>query len=152
MAAPVSFRNKDFAAGLLFIGISLCFALLGMDLEFGEPTNMGPGFFPLVVAALIAVLGLITMARSLRGISARLPSVAWRPLVIIVGAPVVFALLVEPFGLAPALGVSVFSSTFAGRSRRLRVSLGLSAGIVFFCWLIFAVALGVPIPFARWPW
>jgi putative tricarboxylic transport membrane protein len=152
MAAPVNFRNKDFVAGLLFIGISLCFVILGKDLEFGEPTNMGPGFFPFIVATLLAILGLITMANSLRGNSDRLPSVVWRPLVIIVGAPVIFALLVELFGLAPALGMSVFSSTFAGRFKNVWVSLGLSAVIVLFCWLVFIVAFGVPILFARWPW
>jgi putative tricarboxylic transport membrane protein len=151
MAAPVNFRNKDFVAGLLFIGFSLGFAILGRRLEFGEPTNMGPGFFPLIVAALLAVLGLITMAGSLRGNAGRLPSVAWRPLAIIVGAPVIFALLVELFGLAPALGVSVFSSTLAGRPRPFWISLGLSSAIVFFCWLVFIVAFGVPIPFAKWP-
>ncbi len=151
MTTP-SVWNKDVLAGLFFIGIALCYVFFGRELEIGTATNMGPAYFPYVVSGLLGVLGLIVILTSLRkrgGIS--LPAIAWRPLIIILGAPVIFAVLIEGFGFVPALFTAIFFSTFAARPWHLWKSVCLSAAIVFFCGLVFIAAFGVPIPIAKLP-
>lgn len=151
MATPVGIRNKDCTAGILFIGIALCYLILGRDLEVGTSTDMGPGFFPLIVVSLLAILGVIAIVNSLRERAGGLPGIPWRPLLVIIGAPLIFATLIEYFGLALALGVAVWFSSLAELPWRPWKSLLLSAFAVFFCWLVFALAFGVPIPLFKLP-
>ena len=151
MAKSVGVRNKDCTAGLLFIGIALVYLILGRDLEVGTPTEMGPGFFPLIVVSLLAILGVIAIVNSLKDSAGGLPCIPWRPLLVIIGAPLIFASLIEYFGLAPALGAAVWFSTLAERPWHPWKSLLLSALAVFFCWLVFAFAFGVPIPLFKLP-
>lgn len=152
MAKTADTRGRDIGAGCVFLGIAACFVLLGRNLELGTFRTMGPGFFPLVVSGLLALLGAVTIIGALRRPpgSERI-ALAWRPLALIVGAPVLFALLVEPFGLVPALGLAVWLSTLGRRPWNPLRSFLLSALVTLFCWLIFVVALGVPIPPVKWP-
>jgi putative tricarboxylic transport membrane protein len=144
--------NKDLLAGLFFIGISLCFLVMGSDLEIGAALDMGPGYFPAVVAGLLALLGIVTTIGALKNRAGSVaPRFKWKPLAMVVGAPLIFASLVDFFGLAPALIVSVWFSTFASRPWQAGKSLGLSVVVAVFCWLVFTLAFGMPIPFVKWP-
>jgi hypothetical protein len=151
MAGSIDPRHKDVLAGALFIGLALCSAWLAHDLEIGTPTNMGPGFFPLIVNGLLAAMGLIIIAGAWRCRAKHDLAMAWRPLFVIVGAPVLFALLIQNTGMAIGLGVSVWLSTLAGRRWQFGSSLVLSAAVTLFCWFIFVRCLGVSIPLAKWP-
>ena len=56
---------KDVLAGLAFVGFGLAFAIGALAYDIGDPVRMGPGFFPLVVGVLLAILGaLIAVTRS----------------------------------------------------------------------------------------
>ncbi|MFT3961780.1 tripartite tricarboxylate transporter TctB family protein [Propionivibrio sp.] len=144
--------NKDLLAGLLFIGIALGFLAVGRDLEIGAALDMGPGYFPAVIAGLLALLGLAVTLGALKNRAGRsLPRFKWKPLAMVVGAPLIFAALVDFFGLAPALIAAVWFSTLASRPWHAWKSLGLSVLIAVFCWLVFALAFGMPIPFVKWP-
>jgi len=142
--------------GFLFVGIAACFALLAKDLELGTSQNMGPGFFPLIVVGLIATLGLVIIVSALHkpggnaNAGATKPMM-WRPFVCIIGSPVLFALLVEPFGLIPGLSLSVLFSTLGGRPWRPWHSIAVSALVTFSCWLVFVPGLGMPMPLFNWP-
>lgn len=151
MTTP-SIWNKDLLAGLLFIAISLCFLGIGGDLEIGTALEMGPGYFPAVVAGLLALLGIVTTISAVKSrVRIAAPRFKWKPLAIVVGAPLIFAALVDFFGLAPALIAAVWFSTLASRPWHAWRSLGLSIVVAVFCWLVFALAFGMPIPFVKWP-
>lgn len=173
MAESTGTRRKDVTAGALFIAIAACFLFLGKDLELGTPRNMGPGFFPLLVVILIAALGAGILVGGLRkpkaaghaasatsavasdsfadaGAGLRRATV-WRPLACILGSVMLFAVLVEPFGLAPALGFAVLIATLGGSPWKPLRSIILSILITLFCWLVFVVALGMPMPLVAWP-
>ena len=49
--------SRDVAAGLLFVAIGVAALVAGSDYRSGTLLNMGPGYFPRIVSALMIVLG-----------------------------------------------------------------------------------------------
>jgi hypothetical protein len=140
---------RDFWAGLLFIGIAAAFMVVASQYRFGEAHRMGPGYFPIAVGALLAMLGAIVTARSfvLDG-----PSVArfnTRPLLVTLLAVVLFGLVLDTLGLAAAIAVLVIVSAYADRNVRILQSVGLAALLIAFSIAAFVWLLGLPIQV--WP-
>ena len=69
---------KDVLAGLTFIGFGLAFAAGATAYDIGDPVRMGPGFFPLVVGGLLAILGGVDRRKQARAdeVPAHRPAVA----------------------------------------------------------------------------
>src|SRR5690606_15795292 len=57
-------NQQDFWAGVMFTLIGVLFAFFSTSYEVGTAARMGPGYFPLVLGILLAVLGLIIGWRS----------------------------------------------------------------------------------------
>jgi len=57
---------QDFYTGLLFIAVGLFFFVSGYSLEFGDVTNMGPGFLPKVISSILVAIGAFQTVRGLR--------------------------------------------------------------------------------------
>lgn len=146
-------REKEILAGSFFLFTALAFYLLGKDLERGSLRSMGPGFFPMIVTGVLAILGTLTIVTGLRSRRGKeKPDVAsLRPLACIFASPALFAILIEPFGLAPSLILSVWLATAGGKPWKPVKSLLLSAVVTVFCYLVFVIALGMPIPLFSWP-
>lgn len=104
-------------AGILFVAIGLGAVVQASAYEFGTATEMGPGFFPAMVGGLLSLLGLLAIRR---GVAADEPVAmgAWPllPLARVLAGVVAFALLIRPFGLAPALTALILLAC----SQRLR--------------------------------
>ena len=49
--------QKDFFAGLLFMALGIAFALGARTYNVGTGARMGPGYFPLVLGVVLALLG-----------------------------------------------------------------------------------------------
>ena len=104
MLEPRSHRN--FFAGLLLTLVGGGFAIGATSYNVGESSRMGPGYFPLMVGVLLALLGASVIVKSfLVGPRNRDPvgRWAWRPLAHIIGANVVFGILL---GGIPRFGIS----------------------------------------------
>jgi putative tricarboxylic transport membrane protein len=149
------YRTKNIASGALLVAIGSFFAYSGRGLEVSSVSNMGPGYFPLVLSALLIVLGIVVMAGSGRSIEEgpgqSAGPVPWRGIALLTGALLFFACLVRPLGLGPALGGAVAISCFASQRWRLVPSLVLTASMVACGWAVFIRLLGIPIPFLG-PW
>jgi hypothetical protein len=143
---------KDVLSGLIFVGLGLAFGIAAAGYELGTALRMGPGYFPLVLAGVLGVLGLAIVAKGLLGGErGELGRVPWRATVLILGAFVVFGATVRGLGLAPALFVAAFASALASRSNSPLAALALAASLTLFCLLIFSWGLGVPVPVLG-PW
>ena len=111
--------QKDFLAGLMFTAVGIAFAWGATNYTIGEGARMGPGYFPLVLGILLAVLGLVVTFTALvvqTEDGDRVGAIAWRPLGFIIGANVLFGVLlagVPRFGI-PAFGliVAIYGLTF----------------------------------------
>jgi hypothetical protein len=142
---------KDFYAALIYLAIGLGAIYMGWDLKMGTGLQMGPAYFPTVLGALLSFIGLISLIRSFLGKGEPVPKFAWKPLLLITAATVVFGLLVRGAGLVIALPLFVVMTAFASAKFRWGPSLMLAVGATVFCALVFVKGLGVPLPLiGRW--
>ena len=58
--------NKILARGLLFLGIALVFFTASFQYQIGKLEDPGPALFPMIVSAVLALFGVVTMVRSYR--------------------------------------------------------------------------------------
>jgi putative tricarboxylic transport membrane protein len=139
--------NKDVVGGLLCMAIGGFFGIqAATGLQLGTASRMGPGYYPLWIAGILVVLGLIILAQGLAARSSLDSRVSVRGLVLVALAPVLFGLTVRPLGLAPAIALTAISSALA--SRRIGVITALITSIVLciFCVLVFSLGLGLNLP------
>ena len=109
--------QQDFWAGLMFVVVGLGFAWGALNYRFGTSAQPGPGYFPFGLGILLALLGAFTLFESLTidtDDGEPVHAVAWKPMVVILGAIVLFGLLLPRLGLIIALPVLVVSSALAG--------------------------------------
>lgn len=141
----IQIRNpKDFFAGLLFLFFGAVATWFAGDYPMGSALRMGPGYFPMVLGALLLVLGAVTCAAGLVLRGGALDSLRARPLVLILASVGVFAVSVEPAGIIVATVLCVSLAAAASPESRLRevaillvILLGLAVGV-------FTYGLGLP--------
>ena len=140
----------DFWAGLLFGGFGLFVSLYAAThYQIGSAIRMGPGYFPICIGALVALLGLALLVTSLRVPGPRLPRVPLRPVALILASGVAFGYLLKPLGLVVATVVLVLVSALGGHEFRWREALVLAAVLTVFSIGVFVYGLGLPFPL--WP-
>ena len=147
---------RDIAAGLIFIGFGLAFAIAATGYPLGTAFRMGPGYFPIVLGGLLVVLGILVAVEGvLAGADVPIGSVPWQALVLILGSVLFFGVTVRGLGLVTSLFVTVLAAALASRRTTLVSALVISIGLTILCVLVFVEALGLTIPlFGPWirPW
>jgi hypothetical protein len=141
---------RDIIGGLLLMGIGLYFLMGALDMRVGEARRMGPGYFPMVLGIVGMVLGAIIIIPALMRPGV-LPSVNWRPMIAVMTAILVFALVMPRAGLLPAVFATVVVASFADPRSRLWQTVLLAAGLVAATWVIFIYGLGLPMIVYRMP-
>jgi hypothetical protein len=146
--AQLKARNpKDFWAGAIYLALGVAVIWIGRSYALGTSARMGPGYFPTVLGAILALLGIISVGRSLVRPGEAISAIAWKPLSLVLGATVLFGFLLERAGLLIALPAMIVVSALASRHSRLDpTSIAALVGITAFCVLVFVKALGVPMP------
>ena len=142
---------RDAASGAIFMVLGGLFALGALGLELGSAFRMGPGFFPLVLAAVLVGLGLVSIVGAVGSPTRPFTGVPWRGLVLILSAPVIFGLTVRELGLAPSIALVVLIASFASRTMSVRRALLLTVCLTAFCVLVFGIGLKLPLPLLG-PW
>ena len=111
--------QKDFFSGLMFMGVGAAFAWGATTYNVGTGARMGPGYFPLMLGVLMAILGAVITFKSLVVETAggdKIGSWAWKPLVYIILANLAFGVLLGglPSIKLPAMGmiVGIYALTF----------------------------------------
>lgn len=148
---------KEVASGLLLIALAAFFAWQAMELPMGRAIRMGPGYFPMILAGLLAFLGLVVLLSGMTvpadpdDNAIRFRDWPWQALGLVTLAVVIFGLGIRPLGLGPSMGLAVFISALA--SRRFHIVTGLisAAVMVAFSWAVFIKGLGLPLPMLG-PW
>lgn len=139
----------DLAGGAVLIAIGAFFAFTGRGLAMTDNGAMGAGYFPRLLAAMLVVLGVAIVVIAMRAAPARAEGAApvpWRAVLLLTIALVWFAATVRALGLGPALGGAIGLSCAASPRSRLVPSIALTAGVVVFAWLVFVLALKMPVP------
>ena len=140
---------KDFWSGVMFYGFAAVAILAAHGYSLGSAGKMGPGYFPLLLAALLAVLGATLIARSVVLSGEPLSRFHVLPLAVIAAAVWLFGVLIEPLGLVVSLAVLTLMAALSGGRFRLMETLMLAAVLIVFSVGVFVYALGLPLNI--WP-
>lgn len=140
-------RLRDALAGGIFVALGLIFMVAALGLERGTALRMGPGYFPLLLAGLLILIGAAVAFRALREEAAaiHMHAVPWRGMILILAAPVLFGVTVRGLGLLPAIAIVAAISSFASRRMTIVLAAGITVLLTAFCVLVFNVGLGLPI-------
>ncbi|PSJ64481.1 tripartite tricarboxylate transporter TctB family protein [Kumtagia ephedrae] len=139
------------ACGAIFIAFGAFFAIQSFGLDIGTTFRMGPGYFPLVLAGILIVLGVVIVIQATRVAGEPIGAIAWRGALFILPAPIFFGLTVRGLGFVPALFLTCLIAAFASHRMKPAAALILAAAVTIFSVAVFSYALGLP--FRRFgPW
>jgi len=152
--------QKDFFAGLMFMVVGVAFAWGATTYSVGSGARMGPGYFPLMLGILLALIGSVITFKAMvvetEG-GDKIGAWAWKPLFFILAANFLFGILLgglPSIGL-PAMGMIlgiyalVIIASLAGNEFSLKGVLGLSTILAIGSYLAFVVLLKLQFPV--WP-
>jgi len=141
--------GKDFWSGIMFLGFAAVGLYAARGYSMGSAGEMGPGYFPVVLAVVLAALGSFLVARALASGDERVEGLALRPLLLLVAGVVAFGLTIEPLGLVLSLVLTVVLAALAARESGPVEIAVLAASLAVLSVGIFHFTLRIPLPI--WP-
>ena len=152
--------QKDFFSGLLFIVVGGAFAYGATNYSVGTGARMGPGYFPLLLGIILALLGAVVTFKSLvveTPDGDKIGKWAWKPLFFIIASNLLFGVLlgglpsvgIPPMGMVVAIFGLVVVSSMAGQSFKLKEVLILATVLAVMSYLAFVLVLKLQFPV--WP-
>ncbi|MGO4329016.1 tripartite tricarboxylate transporter TctB family protein [Cupriavidus sp. 2TAF22] len=151
--------RKDYYGGALMTLVGLAAVAAGLQYHTGTLSHMGPGFFPVAVGALLALVGVL-IAMSARGDSPQAAQPAGhghshsapdlRGAVCIVLGALAFLLFGKYGGLIPATFSIVFISALGDRSNSLKQAALLALAMCVVAAGVFWWALKLQLPLFGW--
>ena len=153
--------STDFLSGLLLMLAGSVFAYGSGAYDMGEASQMGPGYFPRLVAWLTIAVGVIlvlraTLRRPGPEVSGVIGPWALRPLLLIIAANLGFGVMIAglpivglpPMGLVPGVYLLTGLASLAEPGSRLRETFALATTLaVISVGITSLLSLNVPI----WP-
>jgi hypothetical protein len=121
----------------------------GMRYSFGTLARIGPGFLPVVIGIGIAAIGLALVARGSDVETEQGP--ALRPLILVTGAILTFAVALERFGIVPATVAMTLVAAIAEPRVGVRSAIAIVALVLAIAVGLFHFGFGIPVPLFRWP-
>lgn len=152
--------QKDFFSGLFYTVTGAAFAYGATNYTVGSGARMGPGYFPLLLGILLALIGAFVMFKSLTVETQdgdKIGSWAWKPLFFIIAGNVLFGILLGglPSVGLPAMGLiaAIFGTTLvvslAGETFKLKEVLVLATVLSICSYGAFVLLLKLQFPV--WP-
>ena len=152
--------QKDFFSGLMFMGIGVAFAWGATTYSVGNGARMGPGYFPLYLGVLMAILGIAITFKSLvvEAIGGdKIGKWAWKPLFFVILANLVFGALlaglpyfgIPAMGLIAAIYALVFIASVAEDGWKFKATFILATVLAIGSYIAFVMALKLQFPV--WP-
>lgn len=144
--------ERDFWSGVMFLTVGIAFAVGATNYSMGTSARPGAGYFPLILSVMMAVLGALILFKALtietEG-GEPIGPVAWRPLLITVGAITVFGVMLPRLGMVITIPVLIALVSLAGDEFKWRDVVIMGAVLTVGSWAVFVRGLGLTIPI--WP-
>ena len=142
--------SRDIIGGFAMMAIGLLAAWhAGREYDIGTLGEMGPGYFPVALGALLAALGVgIGVPAFFRPGSPI--KVSWATFALVSVSVVAFASLLTTAGLVVASLSAALISSVADHGLSWRKRGVVALCVAFLTWLIFGLGLGMSLPI--WPW
>jgi hypothetical protein len=152
--------QKDFFSGLMFMVVGIAFAWGASTYSIGTGARMGPGYFPMALGVLLAVLGGIITFKALvveAPDGDQVGAFAWRPLIFIILANLVFGAMIgglpsiglPPLGLVIGIYALTFICSLAGDEFKWKEVLVLATVLALMSYGAFVLLLKLQFPV--WP-
>lgn len=139
--------KPTFYSGLLFLAVGLLFSAGATSYTMGTASNMGPGYFPFMLGIILAVLGVLNLIKSIASKEITVPvDIAWRPLIMILLANILFGVLLPYMGLVIAIFVLVVVASVAMPATPIKETIALATVLSVVGCVVFVWALGMPLP------
>lgn len=132
------------------LAVALTGLWIGLGYRMGTARSMGPGYYPVVISALLACLAFGQLVEILLR-DAPLRGVDWRAMLAVPLAIGAFAVIVPRYGMFPGFAALIGLAALAQPRFGIVPVVVLSAGMCLFSWLVFKVGLGMTIPLYRSP-
>ncbi|QKM63717.1 tripartite tricarboxylate transporter TctB family protein [Polynucleobacter antarcticus] len=141
-------NQKDFGAGIFYIVVGLFFAIVATQYKMGTAAKMGPGYFPFYLGALMVLLGLLILIKSLgaKAMIDDLPPFNWKVIGIITGSISLFGVLLPTMGFLVAIFVLVFVSSTASKEFSWKSAVINSIVLIVFTYSVFIIGLKLSFP------
>jgi hypothetical protein len=141
----------------MFIAFGLFFALFALKYDFGTAQRMGPAYFPTMLGAILALIGVITTIKGLttEDEEGKIQKFNFKEIGWVAGSVVVFGILLIPAGSMIAILALVMVSMIGSHEfkwndpKSWREIIILGVAMAFMTWVVFIWGLGVTIPI--WP-
>ena len=144
----------------MFIAVGGAFALGASSYTIGSGARMGPGYFPLVLGVLLAIIGIAVTFTSLvveTEDGDKIGAIAWKPLFFIISANLVFGACIgglpmiglKPLGLIVGIYLLTYIASHAGTEHKLKEVAVLATILAALSYVAFILLLKLQFPV--WP-
>ncbi|MBK4739025.1 tripartite tricarboxylate transporter TctB family protein [Noviherbaspirillum pedocola] len=149
--------NNDYYGGGLILFVGLAAVWKGFNYQVGSLSHMGPGYFPVGVGAVLALMGACVVAGAVRrsvtvahepGRAVHPPE--WRGWFCIILAGIAFIVLGHWGGLVPATFAVTFIAALGDRQNTFKTAFLLALAMVAVAIIVFSWALQMQFPLFRW--
>ena len=149
---------KNFWGGVIFAAIGAFFAIVAKGLpvgtllpgySMGTPARMGPAFFPFWLGLMLFLLGVAIAINGIRvkgGPESAFPKFHWKPILLLLGAVVLFGLILKPVGMLIDGVILIIIASMGSQTFELKRAVILGVILSVFCALVFVAGLKLPIP------
>ena len=138
---------KDFWAAMMFIGFGGFFMLWALThYQMGTAVRMGPAYFPAVLGGLLVFLGILVLIEGFAMAGPKVPTIKFKPLILISAACVIYGYMMKPLGLILATALLVFMSALGGHEFKWKEVTILYVVLIIFSLLVFVKGLTLPFP------
>jgi Ca2+/Na+ antiporter len=127
--------------------------VIAWSYPLGTASEMGPGYFPMLLGGVLALIGLVTSATAILRPEQSEPVGAWpiRALVLILASVLLFAVLIDRAGLVISVAVLVIGSRLASSEKSSWVDTLLM--LLLLCALAVVIFIyGLELPMSVGPW
>ena len=141
--------QRDFWSGLMFLVVGAAFAVGATNYSMGTSARPGAGYFPLILSVILTIMGAVVLFEALTietEDGEPIGAIAWRPLIVVVLAITVFAILLPRLGMLITVPILIMIVSFAGDEFGWIGVIVNSVVLTAFSWLIFIKGLGLTIP------
>lgn len=153
MSSPRRLVRAELIISSGFVAFGVSVAAVGSTYPMGTIRSIGPGFFPVWLGSLVAILSAILVvglvlkpASTPQREKPSLPALPWRALLAIAASLWVWTMLAERFGLALATFGLGLVATFAEPRSGLWPSLAMAAVLAIGASIVFGLMLDVRLP------
>jgi hypothetical protein len=135
----------------MFLVMGVLFVIFSQAYQLGTAARMGPGFFPAMLGALMAFLGLLIAWRSTAASNpeARVGSVGWREMSLVLGAVALFAIGLPYLGMVISITLLIGISALASHEFSWKETLISIVVLLVMSELVFVK--GLELQFPVWP-